>query len=97
LATLQPQLLLIDSRVSADHREGFIEGSISLPDTDTRCASLAQAVPALNAPGLFYCNGVRCGRSGRAAVIAVDCGYTHIFLYRNGMEEWQENEFPLVQ
>jgi rhodanese-related sulfurtransferase len=97
LATQQPQLVMIDSRVTADRQEDFIEGSISLPDTDTRCESLAQAVPALNAPGLFYCNGVRCGRSGRAAVIAVDCGYSNIFWYRNGMEEWQEKEFPLVQ
>ena len=97
LATQQPQLVLIDSRITADHREGFIEGSISPPNTDTTCESLARIIAALNAPALFYCNGVRCGRSGRAAVIAVDCGYTNIYWYRNGMEEWQEKEFPQVQ
>lgn len=53
---------MIDSRVTADRKEGFIEGSISLPDTDTRCKSLAQAVAALNSPLLFYCNAVKCGR-----------------------------------
>ena len=57
-ATQQPQLLLIDSRITADHREG----SISLPNTDTSCESLARIVAALNAPVLFYCNGVKCGR-----------------------------------
>lgn len=97
LATQQPQLVMIDSRVTADRKEGFIEGSISLPDTDTRCKSLAQAVPALNSPLLFYCNGVKCGRSSRAAMIAVACGYSNIYWYRNGMEEWQKKEFPLVQ
>jgi len=97
LATQQPQLVLIDSRNTADHREGFIEGSISLPNTDTTCESLARIVAALNAPVLFYCNGVKCGRSGRAATIAVACGYSNIYWYRNGMEEWQKKEFPLVQ
>lgn len=97
LATQQSQLVMIDSRVTADRKEGFIEGSISLPDTDSRCKSLAQAVAALNSPLLFYCNGVKCGRSGRAAMIAVACGYSNIYWYRNGMQEWQKKEFPLVQ
>jgi len=97
LATQKPELVMIDSRVTADRKEGFIEGSISLPDTDTSCEPLARTVAALNAPALFYCNGVKCGRSGRAAMIAGECGYSNIYWYRNGMEEWQEKEFPLVQ
>lgn len=95
--TQLPGLVLVDSRIKADRKEGFIEGSVSLPDTDTSCDSLAETVPSLDSPVLFYCNGIKCGRSGRAAVIAVNCGYTHIYWYRNGMEEWQEKEFPLVQ
>lgn len=95
--TQLPGLVLVDSRIKADRKEGFIEGSVSLPDTDTNCDSLAETVPTLDSPVLFYCNGIKCGRSGRAAVIAVNCGYTHIYWYRNGMEEWQGKEFPLVQ
>ena len=97
IATQLPGLVLIDSRITADRKEGFIEDSISLPDAETSCDSLAQAVPALTSPTLFYCNGIKCGRSAKAAVIAVNCGYTNIYWFRNGMEEWQEKEFPLVQ
>jgi len=92
-----PQLVLIDSRISADRKEGFIEGSISLPDTETSCTTLGKVVPRKDSPVLFYCNGVRCGRSARAASIARDCGYTSIFWFRKGMEEWQEKQYPLVQ
>ena len=92
-----PGLILIDSRIPADHREGFIEGSVSLPDTDTDCDSLAGIVPALSAPVLFYCNGIKCGRSATTAAIAVACGYTRVYWFRNGMEEWQEQEYPLIQ
>ena len=40
-----PGLILIDSRVAADRTDGFIEGSVSLTDTDTSCATLAEVVP----------------------------------------------------
>ena len=96
-ATQIPGLILIDSRIPADHKAGFIEGSVSLPDTDTDCDSLADIVPTLTSPVLFYCNGIKCGRSATTAIIAVDCGYTRVYWFRNGMEEWQEQEYPLVQ
>ena len=96
-ATQIPDLILIDARIPADHKAGFIEGSVSLPDTDTDCDSLAGIVPALSSPVLFYCNGIKCGRSARAAKIAIDCGYANIYWFRNGLEEWQAQEYPLVQ
>ena len=92
-----PGLVLIDSRINADRRQGYIEGSISLPDTVTDCDTLATVAPAPQIPLLFYCNGVRCGRSARAARIAVDCGYSDVYWYRNGIEVWRRKEYPLVQ
>jgi rhodanese-related sulfurtransferase len=90
-------LVLIDSRITADRKEGYIEGSVSLPDIETTCDTLEAILENGSTPALFYCNGVKCGRSARAAQIALDCGYTEIYWYRNGMEEWQEKQYPLVQ
>jgi rhodanese-related sulfurtransferase len=92
-----PELVLIDSRIPGDRIEGYIEGSISLPDTDTSCATLAKVIPDLHTPVMFYCNGIRCGRSAKASVIARDCGYSNLYWFRTGMEEWQEKRYPLVQ
>jgi rhodanese-related sulfurtransferase len=92
-----PALVLIDSRIPADHNDGHIEGSISLPDVDTDCSSLARLIPGLATPVLFYCNGIRCGRSARAVTIARNCGYTNLYWFRRGMEEWQEKQYPLVR
>jgi len=92
-----PELVLIDSRITADRKEGYIEGSISLPDIDTTCDSLEIIAPDRNTPVMFYCNGIKCGRSAKAAQIAIDCGYTDVYLFRKGMEEWQEKQYPLVQ
>ena len=92
-----PGLVLIDSRVAADRNDGFIEGSVNLTDTDTSCASLAGIVPGMASPVLFYCNGIRCGRSAKAAEVAVACGYSNVLWFRNGMEEWVAKEYPVVR
>lgn len=97
LMTRTPGLVLIDSRVSADRKDGYIEGSLSLPDSETDCTALASLVPSLDNPVLFYCNGIRCARSAHAARIARDCGYTTIYWFRAGVEEWRRQQYPLVR
>jgi rhodanese-related sulfurtransferase len=92
-----PELVLIDSRITADRKEGYIEGSVSLPDIDTTCDSLEIIAPAREIPVMFYCNGIKCGRGAKAAKIALGCEYTDVYLFSRGMEEWQEKQYPLVQ
>ncbi len=92
-----PGLVLIDSRIAADRSDGYIEDSVGLTDTDTSCDALARLVPEKTTPVLFYCNGIRCGRSARAAEIAVRCGYQDILWFRNGMEEWIDRQYPLMR
>ena len=64
-------LVLIDSRITADRKEGYIEGSVSLPDIETTCDTLGLITEDSSTPALFYCNGVKCGHSARAAQIAL--------------------------
>jgi rhodanese-related sulfurtransferase len=97
LYSSMPGLVMIDSRIRADRKDGFIEGSLSLPDDETDCTTLATLVTATDTPVLFYCNGVRCARSGNAARIARDCGYTRVYWFRGGMEEWRRQQYPLIR
>ncbi|WP_297529154.1 rhodanese-like domain-containing protein [Thiohalobacter sp.] len=92
-----PELTLIDSRVPMDRRQGYIEGSESLPDTHTDCDTLALHLDDLDAPVAFYCNGPRCGRSAKAAQVAVDCGYRRIYWFRGGFEEWLGKGYPVIK
>lgn len=91
-----PGLVLIDSRVAPDRRQGYIEGSLSLPDEATNCESLARLIAKKDAAVLFYCNGVKCGRSVVAIGIAQKCGYTNIYWFRGGFEEWLAKRYPVV-
>lgn len=63
LAGGRADLVLIDSRIHEDHDDVYIEGSLHLVDGETSCASLAQVLPAMDTPVIFYCNGVNCDRS----------------------------------
>lgn len=89
-------LVIVDSRKKSDVAKGFIEGSISLPNTDTNADSLAKAVPSKSTPVVFYCNGIKCGRSGKAAQIALAEGYTSVYWFRGGMQEWEAKGLPVV-
>lgn len=92
-----PNLIVIDSRIPGDRKQGYVEGSISLPDIETSCKSLATKIPAKDSPTLFYCNGVKCGRSAKAVKIALKCGYKKVYWFRGGFEEWLAKGFPYLQ
>jgi len=89
-------LIIIDSRKKSDLTKGYIEGSISLPNTETSPASLAKHIPSKSTPIVFYCNGTKCGRSMKAAKIAIADGYNKIYWFRGGMEEWEAKGLPVV-
>jgi rhodanese-related sulfurtransferase len=97
LVSNRPGIVVIDSRLREDSAEGFIEGSINLVDRETNCDSLAGVIPDKRTPVIFYCNGVSCDRSDAATGIAVKCGYTEVYWFRGGTEEWRARKYPLVQ
>jgi len=96
LADKYPNLVIVDARKASDYEKGYIEGSYSLPDTQTSTESLQKAIGFKQTPVVFYCNGVKCGRSLKAAKVAVDSGYKLVYWFRGGMEEWEAKGLPIV-
>lgn len=90
-------LVVVDSRIPGDRKQGYVEGSISLPDIETDCKTLANTIPSKQAAALFYCNGVKCGRSAKAIKIALQCGYRNVYWFRGGFEEWLAKGYPYLQ
>ena len=97
LADKTQDLLIIDARILSDRIQGYIEGSISLPDTNTSCETLAKVIPKKKTPVLFYCNGVKCGRSVNSSRTALECGYSNIYWFRGGYEEWKAKQLPFIK
>lgn len=96
LAENEPNLVIIDARIQKDRVHGFIEGSISLPNTKTNCSSLSKVVKKMDSPAIYYCNGPKCGRSLKSVKIALKCGYNNIYWYRGGFEDWKHKNYPFL-
>ena len=92
-----PDLVIIDNRHAEEFTKGHIEGAINLLDTDLRQTDVARLAPRLDTPLLFYCNGERCLRSSHAAKMAAGWGYTRIYWFRGGWQEWLDKQLPITR
>jgi len=92
-----PKLVILDNRKEEDYAAGHIEGAVRLLDTDVTPDTLAKYIASKDVSVLFYCNGVKCGRAAKAAARAVQLGYTKIYYYALGMQEWNKEGLPLVK
>ncbi len=88
-------LVIVDARIDKDRTGGFIEGAISLPDIITTPEALAKIIPTKTTPVIFYCNGVKCGRSVKSSKMAVENGYTQVYWFKGGWEEWVNKGMPV--
>jgi len=83
------KLLVIDARNPEEYDEVHIRNAINIP------VSKLEKNPAL-LPGdkkqsmVFYCNGIKCGKSKKAAQIAASQGYSNLMVYAEGMPVWEE-------
>ncbi len=81
--------LLIDARNPEEYRESHISGAINIPEK--KFGSFAGLLPTDKKMSLiFYCNGIKCGKSKKAAKKANDLGYTNILVFAEGMPVWEE-------
>jgi len=67
-----------------------ISGSVNIP-----MARLARELPRDKSRKIiFYCLGVKCVASWRAAEKAIELGYRNVFAYREGLPAWVRAGYP---
>jgi rhodanese-related sulfurtransferase len=87
-------LLVIDARNPEEYQEVHIPRSINLPEK--KFAESKHLLPNDKKKQIvFYCNGLKCGKSKRAAIKAVAEGYKNVFVYAEGMPVWEEMNYPI--
>jgi len=89
LAARFDDYLIVDARARYEFETLHIEGAHSLPFSDR---SFSQDVVALHEedqrPMVFYCNGVECAVSYRAAARALELGVEDVLVYDAGVFAW---------
>lgn len=100
LAALQdPDIIVVDSRVTTDYRGGTIPGAVHIPYTETvdRLDELGCEVDFDGflcddaRPVVLFCNGPWCGQSPTAIRRMIEAGFPadRISYYRGGMQVWR--------
>jgi len=87
-------MTVIDARNPEEYQEVHIKGAINIPEKEF--AQYASRLPLdRKAQLVFYCNGVKCGKSGKAAQKALEQGYENVLIYAEGMPVWEEMGLPI--
>ena len=89
-------IIIIDSRKKTEYLKGHIEGAINILNTELAREDLETIAPDRSQAVLFYCNGARCLRSSDSIDKALGWGYTNIYWFRGGWEEWTEKRLPVI-
>lgn len=94
LDTSPEDLVVVDARNPEEYQEVHIKGAINVPQKKFK--KYADLLPKEKSSRIiFYCNGVKCGKSRKAAKAALKMGYKRIFVYAQGMPVWEEKGMPI--
>lgn len=87
--------LLINALSPIEYNEEAISGSVNIPSSHMRADHplLPEDKSTLL---IFYCKGIRCTKSRRAARKAMEFGYTQVKIYNPGLPGWKSRNLPVI-
>lgn len=91
-----PGVVIVDARSAEKYAEGHIPGAVHLRPDDATAEKLAELAAEKDMPIVFYCGNKQCPASGKAAHKAAEQGYTKLYKYTDGIEDWQAKGLPVV-
>ncbi len=88
------EISVIDARNPEEYQEVHILNAINVPIKQWE--KHVSLLPADRSTQLvFYCNGIKCGKSKKAAKKALAMGYKNVLVYAEGMPVWEEKGMPI--
>ncbi|MBU1686976.1 MAG: hypothetical protein KJ589_06460, partial [Proteobacteria bacterium] len=88
------KISVFDARNPEEYQEVHIRGAASLPQKEF--AEYATLLPQNKSQLIiFYCNGIKCGKSKKAAKEAIARGFRNVLVYAEGMPVWEEKGMPI--
>ncbi len=94
------EMKVFDARKKAEYVEGHIPGAVSAPykEKSKKAKDFDASKDGLDQKKfpVVYCNGPRCWKSYKAAVVLIREGYTKVYWYRNsGFPGWKSQGYPV--
>lgn len=87
-------LVVVDTLPRGAYARGHIPGAISIPSEDI-IARAPELLPDRTVEIVVYCKNGPCKRSEKAATRLANLGYSRVFDYHAGRDDWSEAGLPL--
>lgn len=87
--------MLIDTRTKEEYQEAHVINAINIPEKQFEKIA-PEMIKQKDKMLIFYCSGVKCGKSKRTAKIAQSMGYTNLAIYNEGFPVWEERGLKIV-
>jgi rhodanese-related sulfurtransferase len=88
----QKDTVVLDVRTAQEYKQGHVPGSVNLDISDSR---FRQKVAELDKSKNYLVHCARGVRSARATKIMSPMGFTHLFDYHGGFDEWKKSGKPV--
>lgn len=89
-------MTVLDARSKAYFDGRLLPNAIWLP-SDSSEATVKETLPKKDALIVVYCLGVKCPASGWLYEKLIAMGYTNVFEYHKGLEDWSKKGYPIAQ
>lgn len=94
MVEVEKDALLIHNLSKLEYDIQHIPGSINIPVTDMETTTALP--PDKTTRIIFYCMGIECDYSKKAAQIAIARGYSRVFWFKGGIPEWHRFNYPMI-
>jgi len=89
--------ILANSLNKENFDEGYIPKSINLSiHSEDFEENTKGIIPNKNRKIIVYCRHSKCETSDEAYEKLIEMGYSNVYIYRGGLEEWSNSGYPLV-
>jgi rhodanese-related sulfurtransferase len=89
-------LTLVEALPRRHYDAGHLPGAINIPHDQIRERAAAE-LPDKDATIVVYCANSPCRNSQIAAEALAGAGYTRVFEYVDGKEDWEQAGYPLTR
>jgi rhodanese-related sulfurtransferase len=76
-------------------KKAHLPGAVNVPVNDDFEKHIQEAVPDKSRPVVVYCANKECPASPKAAQKMETLGYTEVYDYEEGKEDWQKAGLPV--
>jgi rhodanese-related sulfurtransferase len=88
-------VVLVDALAPMVYAHSHLPGAINVPSSNIDPYVLGRRIPDRSVQIIVYCSNPDCDDSHETAARLIELGYTNVWRYAGGKDEWRSRGLPL--